>query len=523
MTGRRQATARGVANKVAVARLRRIERVALLLVGALLVCGQQIRCGSRKTEDTHTDPHESQALFVKPVAARPRPEPGPLPPPLDNFPDCNIVLVSFDALQASHLGSHGYPRDTTPTLDALAAQSYQFGHAMSVASWTVPASMTWFTGVYPSEHGMTNKFAVYSAREKKQAVLKDLAPELRTLAEILRDAGYATGGFTGNAGVAGGFGYQQGFDEYYFEPGKFGGFDASVPRAIDWVRAHRDRKFFLFLHGYDVHGQYVPQSGLDFRFVDRKYDGRYTGTEREQEILREQGLERGHSRVRPTDVEFWRAVYDEKVQRADARFREFLNEFAALGLMDRTLFIVTSDHGTELCEHGRFDHGFTLYNELLHVPLIIKTPGQTRGRWLDQRVSSLDLMPTLLALAAIDVPEATRRQLRGVSLIDVMNGGRHARDVIAETDYRAYTYRRAIIAPDGWKLIYALESDTRELFDLTHDPFELQDRSRDHADIADALQERLFEHYRQLGHDLRSRPWRVGLNPVYASQGKDSP
>jgi arylsulfatase A-like enzyme len=132
--------------------------------------------------------------------------------------------------------------------------------------------MTWFTGVYPSEHRITNKFAMYTTDVKKQANLKELSPHLVTLADVLKGNGYATGGFTGNAGVNGGFGYEQGFDAYYYEPGKFGGFEQSIPRALEWLTANRGRKFFLFLHGYDVHGQHTPAAGFDYRFVERGYE-----------------------------------------------------------------------------------------------------------------------------------------------------------------------------------------------------------------------------------------------------------
>ena len=233
------------------------------------------------------------------------------------YQDCNVVLVSFDALQASHVGALGYAREVTPTLDATAKESFRFTNAISVASWTVPASMTWFTGVYPSEHRMTNKFAIYQPPVQKLANLKELSPAIVTLAEIMKQNGYLTGGFTGNAGVSGGFGYEQGFDVYFFERGKFGSLDQSIPQALAWLRANRGRKFFMFLHGYDVHGQNTPAGGFDYRFVDKDYDHRYTGSEQEQEILREQGLEQGQLTLRDADVRFWRAIYDEKVQRAD--------------------------------------------------------------------------------------------------------------------------------------------------------------------------------------------------------------
>ena len=439
------------------------------------------------------------------------------------FPDHNLVFVSFDALQAAHVGHLGNPRNTTPTLDALARDGFTFRHAYSVSSWTVPASMTWFTGVYPSEHRMTNKFAVYAPPRRTQARLKDLAPNLDTLAGVLRRAGYATGGFTGNAGVSGGLGYDEGFDTYFFEADRFGGFDRSVPKALDWVRANRDKKFFLFLHGYDVHGQHVPAGGLDYRFVDPAYDRRFSGSEQEQEALREEGLDRGHLTLREADVRFWRAVYDEKVQRADERFRQFLAEFDRLGLTDRTVFVVTSDHGTELYEHRRLDHGFTLYDELIRVPLILKVPGWTGPTAVADRVSSIDLMPTVLDLLVVRVPAVAKAQLRGTSLVPTMRGEPARRDVFAETDYRQYTYKRAVITPDGRKLIHTLETRRRELYDLAADPGETRDLSATDPALADELERKLFAHFKSIGHDLTARRWEVGLNPVYPSQAKDGP
>jgi len=439
------------------------------------------------------------------------------------YRDCNIVLVSFDALQAAHVGCLGHTRDVTPTLDVLARHGFNFTQAVSVASWTVPASMTWFTGVYPSEHRMTNKYAVYEPAVQKLADLRELAPGLTTLADVLRQHGYATAGFTGNAGVSGGFGYEQGFDVYYAKPDTFGSMDQSVPRALAWLQAHQDRKFFLFLHGYDVHGQSTPAEGLDYRFVDPGYDRRYTGSEQEQEVLREEGLARGRLTLRDADVRFWRAVYDEKIQRADAKFRQFLIAFARLGLLGKTVFVLTADHGTEFYEHRRFDHGFTLYQEQVHVPLIIRLPGQAAGRAIADRISSIDVMPTVLDLLDVSMPERARAQMRGVSLVPAMQGEPAARDVFSETDYRQYTYKRAITTPDGWKFIRTLEDGGRELYHLPADPGETRNLAASEPQRAADLERKLLAHYKAIGHDLTSKRWEVGLNPVYPSQGKAPP
>jgi arylsulfatase A-like enzyme len=437
--------------------------------------------------------------------------------------EINVVFISFDALQAAHVGCLGYHRDVTPTIDALARHGYNFTNHYSVASWTVPASMTWFTGVYPSEHRLTNKFAVYKPPVRKLANLKELSPELVTLAEILRLNGYATGGFTGNAGVSGEFGFAQGFDVYYEEPGHFGGMDRSMSEALKWVHANRDRKFFLFLHGYDIHGQSTPAGGFDYRFVDKEYDQKYTGSEQEQEALREEGLDKGRISLRDVDVRFWRAVYDEKIQRTDAKFRQFLDDFNDLGVTDRTLFVLTSDHGTELYEHRRFDHGFTLYDELIRVPLIVRLPRQTTGRAIAARVSSIDILPTILDLVKASVPENVRNRLRGRSLAPAMNGEPERRDIYSETDYREYTHKRSIITPDGWKLIYTLENRSRELYNLNADPGEADNLVATEPKLARQLEERLFDHFASIGHDLGTKRWEIGLNPVYASQAKDPP
>ena len=441
-------------------------------------------------------------------------------PSVGKYKDHNLVFVSFDALQAAHVSCLGYQRKVTPVIDAFAKDAFNFQRNYSVASWTVPASMTWFTGVYPSEHGMVNKYALYNDRVQKKAKLRETAPDLLTLAALLKANGYATGGFTGNAGVSGGFGYQDGFDTYYYPHARFGRFDESIPRALRWLEIHRDDKFFLFLHGYDCHGQSTPLGGYDHRYVNANYDGKYLGLEREQELLREEGLERGKLDLREQDVKFWRAIYDEKINRTDMKFGRFLKRYRDLGLEEKTLFVLTSDHGTEVYEHRRFDHGFTLYNELIHVPLIVRLPGSRQGRNIAERVSSIDLMPTILDLLEIDVPESAARRLRGRSLRAVIEGRGQPRDIISETDYREYTFKRSLISPDGWKLIYTLETRTRELYNLNIDPRERRDLAATESARADRLQQRLFAHFRSLGHDLHSRRWQRGLNPVYPSQAK---
>lgn len=436
------------------------------------------------------------------------------------YKDYNLVFVSFDALQAAHVGALGYPKPVTPTIDAIAKSGFNFTKNISVASWTVPASMSWFTGVYPSEHGLTNKFSVFNPPDNILSNLKKLSPDLVTLAEVLKDNGYATGGFTGNAGVSGFFGYGQGFDQYFFEKGKFGSMGVSIPKALDWLKEHKDKKFFMFLHGYDMHGQNVPAEGFDYRFVEKGYDRKFTGSAQEQEALREEGLEKGVVNIREEDARFWRAIYDEKIQRTDAKFKGFMEELKKMGVLDKTIFVLTSDHGTEFYEHKRFDHGFSLFDELIHVPLIIKLPGQKNGKVIKDQVSSLDIMPTLLDLLEVKMPEKAKTQLRGQSLIPALQGKAVNKDVYSETDYRQYTYKRSVITKDGWKFIYTLENKGRELYNLKSDPKELKNLVEQEPKRAYELEQQLFAHFKSIGHDLNAKQWIPGLNPVYDSQAK---
>jgi len=440
------------------------------------------------------------------------------------YKDYNVVFVSFDALQAAHVGALGYPRNITPTIDAMASKGFSFTQNISVASWTVPASMTWFTGVYPSEHRLTNKFSVFNPPDNNVlSNLKKLSPGLVTLAEVLKQNGYATGGLTGNAGVSGGFGYNQGFDEYFFEKGKFGSMGVSIPKGLEWLQKNKDSKFFMFLHGYDMHGQNIPAEGFDYRFVEKGYDKKFTGSAQEQEALREEGLEKGAVALRDEDVRFWRAIYDEKIQRTDARFKKFLEEYEKMGLMDKTIFVLTSDHGTEFHEHKRFDHGFSLYDELIHVPLIINLPGQKHGSFCSDQVSSIDVMPTVLDLLDVKMPEKAKSQMRGVSLVAGLQGRPVAKDVFFETDYRQYTYKRGIQTKDGWKLIYTLENKKRELYNLKQDPGETRNLVEQEPRRAYELEQRIFAHFKSIGHDLDAKRWIPGLNPVYDSQAKGAP
>lgn len=386
-------------------------------------------------------------------------------------PNCNIIFVSFDTLRASNVSVLGYKRKTTPTIDEFAQKGFNFQNAVSVTSWTLPSTMSWFTGVYPSQHKVLNKFVVNDLKEEKISNLGELSPNLRTLAQILKQNGFRTGAFTGGAGVNHQFGFDQGF-EIYTDGEDFAGFEESIPKALAWIRQHQKEKFFVFLHGYDIHGQYLPKEGYDYRFVDFNYQGKLTGSKEEQKELREQGLTQGRLFLTEDDVRFLTALYDEKIQRADEKFAQFVEEYKKLGLFEKTIFILTSDHGEELYEHGRIDHGYSLYEELIRVPLIIALPSLDKGQKNNSQVASIDLMPTIFELLGINPEESVQKQMAGRSLIPFMREGDGSRDVYLETDYRYAISQRGLRTEDGWKFIRNLKTGLKELYNLTRDPQE---------------------------------------------------
>lgn len=432
----------------------------------------------------------------------------------------NLILISIDGLQAKHLSKYGYSKNTTPNLDAFLDQSTLFTKTVSPAPWTVPSHMSIFTSMYPSEHKVVNKFADFNIETQKGVVanLKNLSPNAITLTQILKNNGYTTGGFTGDAGVGPQFGFNQGFDTYYEPTSTFGGFDGSIPKALAWLSQNKDKQFFLFLHGYDVHGQHVPSTGFDYRYVTKPYNGEYTGSTKEQGLLREKALaNNGRLNMSQQDVDFWRAIYDEKISRMDLEFKNFMDSIKKMGLMNNSVIVVMSDHGTEFYEHQSIDHGATLYSELINTLFAIHQPDQTQGKKVDQLVSTMDILPTVLNLLGIQNP--VPQQTKGIDLTPVLKGDADiAHDVFSETDYRLFTFKRSLTTKDGWKLIITLENGKKELYDLNNDPNEQKNLITQSPQKAYNLEVILNKHIQDVaGQRVSSQ---LGCSPVYGDQCK---
>jgi len=434
--------------------------------------------------------------------------------------DCNVIVVAYDALQATHVSHIGYHRKTTPMMDSIASQGVAFSNAVTVAPWTIPSYMSIFTGLYPSQHKLVNKWVDYSETQKVPANLSSISPKIQTLAEILKLNGYVTAGFTGNSGVSGSFGYNKGFD-IYKDQRQFGSIGGYADEALNWLEANKENKFFLFIQGYDAHGQFHTPENYVGKFNDPGYDGRYKGTWQEQALLRDELLyEKKNINLRPEDIQFWRNWYDSKISDGDAKFAEFWEQFSKIPTKNKTIIIMLSDHGTEFYEHKRFDHGFSLYDELVRVPLVFKVPGVQGGRVIDQQVRTIDISPTLIELLGIDPGKQYSSQLEGKSLVNVINGGNiEGRDAFLETDFLRFTYKRGIRTADGWKYIRTMESGEEELYNIKLDPSESLNLVNDDKAKTEELRFKVMSHIKDIGGNVDG-PWTLGCFPVYAEQCK---
>ena len=384
--------------------------------------------------------------------------------PRDERRDVNVLLISLDTLRADHVHCWGYERETTPHLDKLAAEGVLFENATAASSWTVPSHMSVFTSLYPSIHGV----------EDPTKCLGDGVP---TMAGILSKHGYATAAFVTGSSLNHAMGFDRGFgfyDDFSVELlneanaiGAARDLDAEesdlngVPTnyvitrlAADWLKKHGRRRFFLFLHFWDCHNDYIPPAPYDRRFALG-----YRGMENGRDIVRRrEELERN---APPEIRERLQALYDGEIAHTDAHVGKVLAVLDELGLSDNTLVVVFSDHGEGFWEHGKILHGNGLGEELIHVPLIFRLPGVLpAGVRVEGNVSHVDVLPTVLGLLGCPKPAP----LHGVDLSDVCRGKRETpnRPVFSELNYAGNVQRMARWG--SYKLIEDRKEATRRLY-----------------------------------------------------------
>jgi len=368
----------------------------------------------------------------------------------------NIILIVVDALRADHLQSYGYTRPTAPVVEArLVNEGVLFSEATAVSSWTNPSNGALLSGRLPSDVD-----TVWSDMTRR-------IPDSETLlAEYLRASGYVTAGFVDNWWVSAQFGYSQGFDHYAQTEGDDRYKAASVNKlAQAWLNANSttlaasDKPLFLFLYYFDPHSWYDPPSPFD-----TKFDPDYTGFLTPEIFGHGQDVVSGKITLGPRDLEHLIALYDGEIAYWDQQLGLMLDDLEGRGLLENSLIVLTSDHGQMFGEHGKWVHRNSLYEEVLRVPLIFRYSGTLpQGRVFDEPVDHLDVTPTILQFAGINIPP----QMRGRSLAPLMKGvgPLQSRPIYAEmageTDPNGDAYWIAprtnlfSIKNDGYKLIHA--------------------------------------------------------------------
>jgi arylsulfatase A-like enzyme len=358
-----------------------------------------------------------------------------------------VVLVSIDTLRRDHVGAYGYAKPTTPRLDALAREGVLCLDAVSNSSWTLPSHLSMLTSVDPGAHGGVDMSHAFNRR-------------VPTLPALLRKAGFATQAVTSHLYVSAVYGLDEGFDHLDFHQDRKATDVAN--RAMDLLDRFGDRPFFVFLHFYDPHWHYDPPEATR-RIFEEPYAGSITG--RLQDFSK-----RDRKSVSEADRAHLLALYDGEIRYVDDELGRLLDHLRARGLDRGTLVTVTSDHGEEFLEHGSWEHQKTLYEEVVRIPLLLAGPNVAPRREASQ-VSLLDVAPTVLAWAGVDIPS----EMRGQSLLSTVPG----REAYGETDHTVDGTRKVFVrgGESRWKGIFSLDPldarvRTEEWYDLSADPGE---------------------------------------------------
>ncbi len=375
----------------------------------------------------------------------------------------NLVLIVVDTLRADHLSSYGHTRETSPALDAIAREGVRFEACRSTSSWTMPSVASLITGLPPSTHGAEN-------------FQRLLPQEATTLAEVLGGAGYRTAGVVSHTLVGERYGYDQGYG-HFSEDEALGSRHISTPgvteRSAEWLRANAgvEKPFFLFAHYFDPHSDYLPHK--DFDWAPEQ------GLGRVRPGMAFETLRMHIDELNDEELDYLTSVYDEEIRLTDRGIGELMELLEEMGVADNTLVVITADHGEEFLDHGWWGHVVALYDEVVRVPLVLRGPGVQPGLVVDQAVSNLSLMPTLLELLDLKPPVG----MPAPSLAPLLRGddfdpGPSFFEVEVDLRKGARGARLQGVVRGNQKLIRDSKTGVLQLFDLSQDPLEKTDLSQ---------------------------------------------
>jgi arylsulfatase A-like enzyme len=407
----------------------------------------------------------------------------------------NIVLVAFDTQRADHLGCYGYGRDVSPNVDRLAREGMRFDMCESPSSWTLPSFVSMFTGSYSRSLGL-------------ESIDFALPQNVRTLAGTLAEEGYTTAGIVSNPFLHPWTNLHRGFEDYEIESYNFTPDAAKrvTDSALKYLSGPHPEPFFLFVHYIDPHMPVGQDDATAGRFT-QGYEGPV-----EPDFFELNG----NRFPDPEDRRFVVGLYDGDVGATDREFGRLLDgirgpssaEDPSLG--GNTIVVFMSDHGEEYWDHGGrslgfeckdyergLEHGHTFYQELVHVPLIVRYPDIVpAGSVCSKPVSLLDIAPTLLDLAGID-PEVMGARIHGISLSETLRYEKPPpwRTLYLDSPLTGLPKLGMVEYP--WKMVHHLATGQSELFDLAKDPGEKQNLAAANWRKSEAMMDRILEFNRQ--------------------------
>ncbi len=357
----------------------------------------------------------------------------------------NVLVMLVDTLRADHLGLYGYDRPVSPNLDRFGEESLVFDRAFSQAPWTQPSVASLMTGLEPLEHGVIGGVTFHHSFD--------------TNASILQEAGFTTVAISSNPIITRRAGFHVGFEEFLEIP------EGRAEEMIDlfdhWLAENENLQWFAYLHFLDPHGPFGAPEPFGSRFLPEV-------------------AEKDPSQGDPY-VEDMRARYDGEIQYLDAEFGRLLEILRQRGVFEDTIIVFVADHGEEFNEHGKLFHSEQIYNESVHVPLLIRAPGRLEPGRAAGTVEVRDVMETILEMVGVRAAPSGETRLAAARKGSDQTAFSHTS--LGHVEGEDFHEIAAVTLGD-WKYIRRLDTGDTELYDLGSDPGERRNVLSSHPDVA---------------------------------------
>lgn len=387
----------------------------------------------------------------------------------------SVLLILVDTIRPDHMSAYGYPKPTSPFMEQMAKEGVLFANHFSNSSWTKPSVASLFTGLYPRRHTVL-------------PITAKMPSNIKTLAQVLRDAGYKTGAVLGNNFGGRRYGLDRGFDRFADPSSHFGGKPPSAAQLLalakKWIEEDMNEPFFYTLFLFDPHDPYTPPPTYHKTFCPECTRPEIVSPLREYN---------GHG-PNARQISDMKGLYDGEIRYMDDQLKLFYDELKGLGLEQRLSTIVVGDHGEAFGEHKVFEHAFHTWDEVIRTPLIVHSPRlKNRGSLYNGLTSHVDVLPTILKLTDVKPPSG----LQGTSLVQVEGEAVPPPTRMVVTEVHMYGIHRVTMRDYEHKLVYhapldeseffnyysdlrvypsvSVGAEKKELYNVQKDPFERQD------------------------------------------------